>query len=79
MERMRCGSWRPGSWRLWHIAPAHCLKQRRERRRHLAHLVQVKKMFTTDTKTIKARLEDLIQREYLERDENNKNLYKYLA
>ena len=28
---------------------------------------------------IKKRIEDLIAREYLERDANNPNLYKYLA
>ena len=32
-----------------------------------------------DPKQIKKRIEDLIAREYLERDNNNPNLYKYLA
>jgi cullin 1 len=47
--------------------------------RRLAARAQVKKMFTADQKSIKKRLEDLIQREYLERDKDNANLYKYLA
>lgn len=40
---------------------------------------QVKKMFAADQKTIKKRIEDLIDREYLERDSQNTKLYKYLA
>ena len=32
-----------------------------------------------DPKQIKKRIEDLIAREYLERDASNPNLYKYLA
>jgi cullin 1 len=40
---------------------------------------QVKKMFAADQKTIKKRVEDLIDREYLERDAQNSKLYKYLA
>merc|ERR1711865_791541 len=35
--------------------------------------------FKPDPKQIKKRIEDLIAREYLERDANNPNLYKYLA
>ena len=35
--------------------------------------------FKPDPKQIKKRIEDLIAREYLERDSNNNNVYKYLA
>ena len=41
--------------------------------------LQVVRMFTADAKLVKKRLEDLIDREYIERDENNNNVYKYLA
>lgn len=40
---------------------------------------QLSKMFKPDFKMIKKRIEDLIQREYLERDKENPNLFKYLA
>ena len=40
---------------------------------------QLLKHFKPDPKQIKKRIEDLIAREYLERDTNNPNLYKYLA
>jgi cullin 1 len=40
---------------------------------------QVRRMFSADQKAIKKRIEDLIDREYLERDANNPRLYKYLA
>ncbi|XP_073283891.1 cullin-1-like isoform X2 [Primulina huaijiensis] len=36
-------------------------------------------MFKPDFKAIKKRIEDLITRDYLERDEENPNLFKYLA
>ncbi|KAL5701175.1 hypothetical protein ACHQM5_026540 [Ranunculus cassubicifolius] len=36
-------------------------------------------MFKPDIKVIKRRIEDLIHREYLERDADNSNTYKYLA
>ena len=36
-------------------------------------------MFQPDFKVIKKRIEDLIDREYLERDRDNANLYRYLA
>ena len=38
-----------------------------------------KRLVVADPKQIKKRIEDLIAREYLERDANNPNLYKYLA
>merc|ERR1712106_829899 len=40
---------------------------------------QLMRHFKPDPKQIKKRIEDLIAREYLERDANNPNLYKYLA
>ena len=39
----------------------------------------VRRHFKPDPKQIKKRIEDLIAREYLERDSNNNNVYKYLA
>jgi hypothetical protein len=35
--------------------------------------------FRPDPKVIKRRIEGLIDREYLERDQNNQNTYKYMA
>jgi len=40
---------------------------------------QLLRHFKPDPKQIKKRIEDLIAREYLERDSNNNNVYKYLA
>jgi len=40
---------------------------------------QLMRHFKPDPKQIKKRIEDLIAREYLERDANNANHYKYLA
>lgn len=40
---------------------------------------QLGKMFKPDFKAIKKRIEDLITRDYLERDKDNPNVYKYLA
>jgi cullin 1 len=40
---------------------------------------QLSKMFKPDFKLIKKRIEDLISRDYLERDPENPNVYKYLA
>lgn len=40
---------------------------------------QLSKMFKPDFRVIKKRIEDLISREYLERDESNPNTYHYLA
>jgi cullin 1 len=35
--------------------------------------------FKPDPKSMKKRIEELIVREYLERDKDNPNVYKYLA
>jgi len=40
---------------------------------------QLSRMFKPDFKVIKKRVEDLIAREYLERDPDNPNLFRYLA
>ncbi|CAI9115589.1 OLC1v1016524C1 [Oldenlandia corymbosa var. corymbosa] len=40
---------------------------------------QLSRMFKPDVKVIKKRIEDLINREYLERDRENPNLFRYLA
>ncbi|CAI9100061.1 OLC1v1036983C1 [Oldenlandia corymbosa var. corymbosa] len=40
---------------------------------------QLSRMFKPDVKAIKKRIEDLITRDYLERDRENPNLFKYLA
>ncbi|CAI9109047.1 OLC1v1008784C1 [Oldenlandia corymbosa var. corymbosa] len=40
---------------------------------------QLSKMFKPDVKAIKKRIEDLITRDYLERDKENPNLFMYLA
>nr|BAC10548.1 cullin-like protein1 [Pisum sativum] len=40
---------------------------------------QLGRMFKPDVKAIKKRIEDLISRDYLERDRDNANLFKYLA
>eukprot|EP00271_Cylindrocystis_brebissonii_P012999 TRINITY_DN32537_c0_g1_i1.p1 TRINITY_DN32537_c0_g1~~TRINITY_DN32537_c0_g1_i1.p1 ORF type:complete len:749 (-),score=177.31 TRINITY_DN32537_c0_g1_i1:795-3041(-) len=40
---------------------------------------QLGRMFKPDFKVIKKRIEDLIQREYLERDKDNANTFRYLA
>lgn len=40
---------------------------------------QLSRMFKPDFKLIKKRIEDLIAREYLERDKDNPQLFKYLA
>jgi len=40
---------------------------------------QLSRMFKPDFKLIKKRIEDLISREYLERDKENPQLFKYLA
>ena len=40
---------------------------------------QLSRMFKPDFKMIKKRIEDLIQREYLERDKDSPNVYKYVA
>ncbi|KAG4946355.1 hypothetical protein JHK87_042362 [Glycine soja] len=40
---------------------------------------QLGRMFKPDVKAIKKRIEDLISRDYLERDKENANLFRYLA
>lgn len=40
---------------------------------------QLGRMFKPDFKAIKKRIEDLITREYLERDKDNPNMFRYLA
>lgn len=40
---------------------------------------QLGRMFKPDFKAIKKRIEDLISRDYLERDKDNPNLFRYLA
>ncbi|XP_021295984.1 cullin-1-like [Herrania umbratica] len=40
---------------------------------------QLSRMFKPDIKAIKRQIEDLITREYLERDKKNANMFKYLA
>ncbi|KAK9809634.1 hypothetical protein WJX73_009175 [Symbiochloris irregularis] len=40
---------------------------------------QLTRMFQPDFRIIKKRIEDLIERDYLERDASNPNLYRYLA
>lgn len=40
---------------------------------------QLTRMFKPDLKLIKKRVEDLISREYLERDKDNPQLFRYLA
>ena len=45
----------------------------------LEFVQQLTKMFKPDFKIIKKRIEDLISREYLERDKDNPNVFKYMA
>lgn len=40
---------------------------------------QLSRMFKPDIKAIKKRMEDLISRDYLERDKENQNIFRYLA
>ncbi|KAL5791749.1 hypothetical protein ACOSP7_000343 [Xanthoceras sorbifolium] len=40
---------------------------------------QLSRMFKPDIKAIKKRMEDLISRDYLERDKENQNMFRYLA
>ena len=40
---------------------------------------QLQKMFQPDMKVIKRSIEGLIEREYLERDASNQQMYKYMA
>jgi cullin 1 len=40
---------------------------------------QLSRSFRPDLKLVKRRIEDLIQREYIERDRDNPQLFRYLA
>lgn len=40
---------------------------------------QLTRSFQPDIRLIKKRIEDLISRDYLERDKDNHNTYRYLA
>ncbi len=40
---------------------------------------QLQRMFQPDIRIIKKRIEDLISREYLERDKDNPNTFRYMA
>lgn len=42
-------------------------------------VTQLQRMFKPDLKLIKKRIEDLITREFLERDKDNSQLFRYLA
>eukprot|EP00253_Pinus_taeda_P026395 PITA_26395 len=63
-----------------------CIVRIMKTRKVLAHaqlvtecVEQLGRMFKPDFKAIKKRMEDLITREYLERDKNNPNMFRYLA
>ncbi|KAJ8767678.1 hypothetical protein K2173_018236 [Erythroxylum novogranatense] len=45
----------------------------------LETVAQLRHMFKPDVKVIKKRIEDLITRDYLERDEDDPNVFRYLA
>lgn len=40
---------------------------------------QLQRMFAPDLRLVKKRIEDLIAREYLERDKDNPNVFRYLV
>ena len=40
---------------------------------------QLQRMFRPDIKMIKKRIEHLVEQDYLERDKENQQLFKYLA
>jgi len=42
-------------------------------------VIQSLRMFRPNPQAIKTKIETLIEKEYLERDADDKNLYKYLA
>lgn len=44
-----------------------------------AQLAQVQSRFNAQPAAIKARVEALIERDYMERDPDNRNIYKYVA
>jgi cullin 1 len=45
----------------------------------IAEVVSQLTLFKPNPKVIKQRIENLIEREFLERDQDNQNIYKYLA
>eukprot|EP01063_Lacrimia_lanifica_P038798 TRINITY_DN8342_c0_g1_i1.p1 TRINITY_DN8342_c0_g1~~TRINITY_DN8342_c0_g1_i1.p1 ORF type:complete len:794 (+),score=309.74 TRINITY_DN8342_c0_g1_i1:92-2383(+) len=68
-----------------HVVEA-CVVRIMKSRRTLSHnelvtetVKQLSSLFTPEVKSIKRRIEDLIQRQYLERAENDRNCYNYLA
>uniref|UniRef100_A0A7S1N1C3 Cullin family profile domain-containing protein n=1 Tax=Eutreptiella gymnastica TaxID=73025 RepID=A0A7S1N1C3_9EUGL len=68
-----------------HVIEA-CIVRVMKSRKQLSHLDlqtecirQLSNYFKPDMKVIKKRIEDLIQRGYLERDEVDRNIYRYLA
>eukprot|EP01064_Diplonema_japonicum_P037079 TRINITY_DN8601_c0_g1_i11.p1 TRINITY_DN8601_c0_g1~~TRINITY_DN8601_c0_g1_i11.p1 ORF type:complete len:769 (+),score=198.98 TRINITY_DN8601_c0_g1_i11:62-2368(+) len=68
-----------------HVIEA-CIVRIMKSRRTLSHndlvtetIKQLSHLFSPDMRIIKKRIEDLIQRQYLERDEQNRNQYRYLA
>eukprot|EP00668_Euglena_longa_P006634 GGOE01007934.1.p1 GENE.GGOE01007934.1~~GGOE01007934.1.p1 ORF type:complete len:768 (-),score=215.88 GGOE01007934.1:675-2978(-) len=68
-----------------HVIEA-CIVRVMKSRKQLSHaelqaecLRQLSNYFKPDIKIIKKRIEDLIQRQYLERDESDRNIYRYLA
>uniref|UniRef100_A0A7S4G457 Cullin family profile domain-containing protein n=1 Tax=Eutreptiella gymnastica TaxID=73025 RepID=A0A7S4G457_9EUGL len=68
-----------------HVIEA-CIVRVMKSRKQLSHLDlqtecirQLSNYFKPDMKIIKKRIEDLIQRGYLERDEGDRNIYRYLA
>nr|GMD13041.1 cullin-1-like [Ipomoea batatas] len=63
-----------------------CIVRIMKSRKVLAHqqlvlecVEQLSRMFKPDFKAIKKRIEDLITRDYLERDKENPNMFRYLA
>jgi cullin 1 len=68
-----------------HVIEA-CIVRIMKSRKQLSHVElqsecirQLSNYFKPDMKMIKKRIEDLIQRQYLERDEQDRNIYRYLA
>ena len=63
-----------------------CIVRLMKSRRQMEHsqliseaITQLSQHFKPDPKVIKRRIDDLIAREYLERDSDRTNLYRYLA
>eukprot|EP01012_Entosiphon_sulcatum_P032718 TRINITY_DN4156_c0_g1_i1.p1 TRINITY_DN4156_c0_g1~~TRINITY_DN4156_c0_g1_i1.p1 ORF type:complete len:752 (-),score=258.48 TRINITY_DN4156_c0_g1_i1:543-2798(-) len=68
-----------------HVIEA-CVVRVMKSRKQLTHselqaetIKQLSHLFKPDPKVIKKRIEDLIQRKYLERDETDRTIYRYLA